>query len=157
MLDSESNSIETVLEEKGEVIVSTSGFSMYPMLRNKRDMVVIAKVNRKLRKNDVPLYRLKSGKLVLHRILKITKDGYIIRGDNLFKKERNITDKNIIGVLKAFYRDGKFYDCNKSKKYKAYVFLNRISYPLRFVWAKGLRPVLSKFKHLIFSKPGKTQ
>lgn len=61
---------------------------MYPMIRNKCDMVVIAKVERELKKHYVPVYRLKSGKLVMHRIIKITKNGdYIIRGDNTYKFE----------------------------------------------------------------------
>lgn len=145
--------IEQVLEEKGEVMTSTAGISMYPMLRHRRDMVVITRIERPLVRNDVPLYRLGSGKLVLHRILKVTKNGYIIRGDNLMHKEYNVTDDNIIGVLKAFYREGKYYDCATHKGYKAYVFFNRVSFPLRFlkhhIWDRCLHPFLSKVKHKI--------
>lgn len=151
MIDNE-NSISKVLKEKGEVIVSTAGISMYPMLRNKRDMVVIQAVDRKLKKNDVPLYVLPSGKLVLHRILKVTDNGYIIRGDNLYVKECNITDDNIIGVLKSFYRDGKFYDCATNKVYHTYIVLNRLSFPFRYLWNIKIRPFLSKIKHFILRK-----
>lgn len=143
--------IEELLAQKGEVITSTAGLSMYPMLRNRRDMVVIKKPCRELSRNDVPLYRMKSGKLVLHRILSVKGDKYIIRGDNLYAKE--IVDKNqIIGVLSSFYRDGKFYDCETNKIYKLYVVLMRLTYPLRFTFAKVIRPVLSKIKHLIIKK-----
>lgn len=155
MLEIDGKNIEAVLDEKGEVMTSTSGVSMYPMLRNRRDMVVIVKVDRPLRKNDVPLYRLKSGKLVLHRILKVTDKGYIIRGDNLYKKEYNITDDNIIGLLKAFYRNGKYYNCEKSFAYKAYVKYIRLSYPLRFVLQHKLRPVLGRAKRFLLKKLGK--
>lgn len=141
--------IEKVLEERGEVMTSTSGISMYPMLRHRRDMVTIVKVTRPLKRHDVPLYRLKSGKLVLHRILKVTKNGYIIRGDNLYHKERNVTDDMIIGVLKEFYREGKHYDCATSKSYHAYIIYNRLNYPLRWLWKKNLRPFLVKIKHKI--------
>lgn len=144
-----SEHIEQVLAEKGEVMTSTAGVSMYPMLRNRRDMVVITRVDRPLVPNDVPLYRLNSGKLVLHRILKVTENGYVIRGDNLMDKEYNITDDNIIGVLKAFYRNGKYYDCAKSKGYRVYIFLNRTSFPLRWLWRCVTRPCLSRIKHLI--------
>lgn len=145
-------SIEAAIEKEGEVITSSSGVSMYPMLRHRRDMVVIGKVDRKLKKHDVPVYRLKSGKIVMHRILKVTDNGYIIRGDNLLAKEYNVTDKMIIGVLKAFYRNGKHYDCATSKAYRIYIFFNRISFPLRYVWKAWIRPVLSKIKRAILRK-----
>lgn len=145
-------SIEAALEENGEVVTSTAGTSMYPMLRNKRDMVVIKQVDRKLKKHDVPVYRLKSGKLVMHRILKVTEKGYIIRGDNLYKNEYNVTDDIIIGMLKAFYREGKFYDVETSKKYKLYVLWVRLSYPIRFVLCHLIRPQLGKLKRFIIRK-----
>lgn len=152
MIEFENRNIESVIEEKGEVMTSTAGSSMYPMLRHKRDMVVIEKVNRKLKKYDVPLYRLKSGKLVLHRILKVTDKGYVIRGDNLMNKEYNITDENIIGVLKAFYRGGKYYNCETNKKYKLYIFLNQISFPIRYAWKGLIRPILGKLKRFLLKK-----
>ena len=145
-------SIEIALQEKGEIVTSTAGTSMYPMLRNKRDMVVIKKVDRKLKRHDVPVYRLKSGKIVMHRILKVTENGYIIRGDNLYKNEYNVTDDIIIGMLKAFYRNGKFYDCETSKKYKLYVLWVRFSYPARFVLCHLIRPQLGKLKRFIIRK-----
>lgn len=151
--NSEYQNIEQALNEKGEIIASTSGISMYPMLRHRRDMVVIEKASGKLKKYDVPLYRLSSGKLVLHRILKVTDNGYIIRGDNLFHKETNITDDNIIGVLKAFYRNGKYVNCAESKAYRFYIVLVMISYPLRWLWKKlKIRQILSKIKHTIIKK-----
>ena len=140
--------IEEQLALSGEVMVCTSGISMLPMLRNRRDMVVITKVKRPLERHDVPLYRLDSGKLVLHRILKVTDGGYIIRGDNLYFNEF-VKDEQIIGVLKAFYRSGKYYDCEKSTAYKLYTVYVRVSYPFRRLWKLKIRPVLSRIKHFL--------
>ena len=142
-------SLEEIIEQNGECISSTSGFSMYPMLRHRKDMVVIEKVDRPLKKYDVPLYRMPSGKLVLHRILEVRDDLYVIRGDNLYQKEY-IPKEYIIGVLKSFNRNGKQYICNESKAYRAYICFSILSYPLRYFWKKLLRPLLSKIKHLIF-------
>ncbi len=141
--------IEAALEESGEYMSSTAGFSMYPMLRHHSDMVVIKRVDRPLKRHDVPLYRLKSGKLVLHRILKVTPNGYIIRGDNLLNKERNVTDDMIIGVLKEFYRNGKHYDCETSRSYRAYIIFNRLSFPLRYLSKRFIRPAMGKIKRII--------
>lgn len=141
--------IENAIEKNGMVVVHIRGISMYPMLIQGRDYVVIEKPDKRICRWDVPLYRAKSGKLLLHRVLAVRHDSYIIRGDNMFNTE--IVPKNqIIGVLKAFYRDGKYYDCATSKKYHAYIFLNRISYPLRKLWKFQLRPLLSRVKHTIF-------
>lgn len=144
---------DEALKEQEEVAVLTAGTSMQPMLREHRDIAIIERVNRKLRANDVPLYR-KSGydKLVLHRILKVTKNGYVIRGDNLFTKEYDVTDDDIVGVLKAFYRDGKYYDCQKSKAYRLYVFFIRAAYPAKFLWRRKIRPFPGRIKRVILGR-----
>ena len=145
--------IEEKLKNDEEVSSLTVGISMEPMLRQHRDIVIIKRIDRKLKKNDVPLYKRPGrDKLVLHRILKVTENGYVIRGDNLYIKEYDVKDGDIIGVLKAFYRDGKYYDCEKSRKYKTYVFFMRVSYPLRYIWKFKLRPFLGKIKRFILAQ-----
>ena len=144
----ESQGIEQALAREGKIMVCTSGVSMHPMLRHRQDMIVLEKVSRPLRKHDVPLYRLSSGKLVLHRILKVDGGAYIIRGDNLFHKEY-VTEDMIIGVLKSFYRGKKYYECATSKKYRVYIAYIRVFYLPRKLWSRGIRPVLSKIKHFI--------
>lgn len=142
---------DEALEISNEVSVLTSGISMRPMLREHKDIAVIERVNRKLVKHDVPLYkRAGCDKLVLHRIIKVTDNGYVIRGDNLCSNEYNVTDEDIVGVLKAFYRNGKYYDCATSKIYHIYIYLNRLGYPIRFLWRVKIKPFLAKIKHLIF-------
>ena len=142
------SNIESALAEHGEIMACSSGVSMFPMVRHRKDMVVIEKVNRELKKYDVPVYRLNSGKIVMHRILEVRPDCYVIRGDNLLHKEY-IKPEQIIGVLKAFYRNGKQVDCATSKGYKFYVFWIMHSYWLRYLWKKIVRPILSKLKHFI--------
>lgn len=150
--------LEEGIAEKGEVMVCTAGYSMWPMLRNRKDMVIVEKVTRPLKKHDVPVYRAPSGKVIMHRIIKITPEGkYIIRGDNLYSNEYYVNDDNIIAVLKEFYRGGKRCVCATSKAYKVYVFCVRVTYPVRFVLHKIRRllskvPFLKKIKRAIFNK-----
>ncbi len=144
-------SIEQVIAEQGVSISTVKGISMYPLLRQRRDMIVVEKLNRPLKKHDVPLYRHSSGKLILHRILKITPDCYIIRGDNTYVLEY-VPKENVIGVLKEFYRNGKRYDCEKSKIYKVYIFFMRLFYPVRYFWKKLLKPFLVKIKIMLLNK-----
>lgn len=150
MAETELKNADEVLKTQDEVMSLTRGTSMRPLLRQGRDIVVIKRPQFPLKVGDVPLYKVKSRKeLVLHRILKVNPDGsYIIRGDNLFAKE-HVLESQIVGVMKAFYREGKYCDCEKSRKYKLYIFLNRASYPVRRFWKLTLRPILSKIKHKI--------
>lgn len=121
----------------------TMGVSMRPMLRQERDIVVIEPVTRPLKKNDVPLYRRKNyDLLVLHRILEVREDCYVIRGDNTYKKEY-VPKDYVLGVLTGFYRNKtKKVDCEKSKGYKLYVFMITHTYGLRYLWKIKLRPFL---------------
>lgn len=151
MAETELKNADEVLKTQDEVMSLTRGTSMRPLLRQGRDIVVIKRPQFPLKAGDVPLYKVKSRKeLVLHRILKVNNDGsYIIRGDNLYAKE-HVAESQIVGVMKAFYREGKYFDCEKSRKYKIYIVLNRVSYPIRYFWKFKLRPLLSKIKHMIF-------
>lgn len=151
MAETELKNADEVLKTQDEVMSLTRGTSMRPLLRQGRDIVVIKRPQFPLKAGDVPLYKVKSRKeLVLHRILKVNNDGsYIIRGDNLYAKE-HVAESQIVGVMKAFYREGKYFDCEKSRKYKIYIVLNRVSYPIRYFWRFKLRPLLSKIKHIIF-------
>lgn len=138
------------LEEKGEFFSYTKGVSMQPLFRQGKDIVIIKKPDRELRVGDVPLYkRANYDFLVLHRILKVRENDYIIRGDNTYKLEY-VPKDYVIGVLKGFYRGGKYHDCETDKGYKAYVFFNRLDYPFRYLWKIIIRPILGKIKRAIF-------
>ena len=151
MGETELKNAEELLKTQDEVMTRTKGASMRPLLRQGRDIVVIKRPQFPLKAGDVPLYRVKGKEeLVLHRILRVKKDGtYIIRGDNLFLKEY-VKESQIVGVMKAFYREGRYCDCEKSRKYKLYIVLNRVSYPLRYLWKCMVRPMLVKVYKKIF-------
>lgn len=111
--------IEDVLEKEGMYVCTTSGMSMYPMLRNRRDTIVIRKKNGRLKKYDVPLYR-RGKSYVLHRIIRVLPDGgYDIRGDNCLEVEKAVPEENIIGYLDGFWRGSKEISMN-SVLYRIY-------------------------------------
>lgn len=135
-----------LLNAKGEIVGVTSGDSMKPLFRSGRDKAVIAPLPETLRIGDVLLYKnQKDDEVNLHRIIKMTKDGPVLRGDNLYYKETNIPKDEIIGILKGFYRNDKYYDCKLNKGYKIYVFYILASYPLRRI----LRKFASAFRKII--------
>ena len=81
-----STSIEEQLKNGGTYVSTTSGSSMRPMLRDRRDRVIVTAIgDRELKKYELPLYRRADGKYVLHRIIGVKEDCYVIRGDNTFQ------------------------------------------------------------------------
>ena len=120
-MSTEKQSVEEVLQDKGFVVISTAGYSMAPMLRDRKDTVEIHTPTKIPRKYDVVLFR-KVDRLVLHRIIKATKDRYIIRGDNAIEKDA-VKPEDIIGVLYAFTRNGKRY----TVKYSGYLIYSRLT------------------------------
>lgn len=98
---------EDILNEKGELIYSNVGDSMFPLIQP-RDLLVIKKWDGKpLKKFDIPLYKRDSGQYVLHRVIKVRKNDYVLCGDNRRFKEPGITDRHILGVLTAIIRGGE--------------------------------------------------
>ncbi len=82
--------IEQVLKEKGYLMTLPFGTSMLPFIRPQRDIIVVRCYEGEAECRDVILYRRNGGKLVLHRILKVDADGYVLCGDNQYKKEYGI-------------------------------------------------------------------
>ena len=145
--------IEEKLSEGGEVTFTVTGNSMLPMLHNRQDTVTLVTPTFPLKKYDLPFYRRNGGLYTLHRIVKIKKVNYIIRGDNCNFTEYGIEDKDIIGVVKQFTRNGKQHTVNE-KSYKIYCALwcNDACYFLRKKVLLNLRRVASKIKRTIFSR-----
>ena len=101
------SSFEEVLARDGRLVYSNVGDSMRPLIRQGRDLLVIEPPNGRLKRLDVPLYKRDSGQYVLHRVLAVKPDGYVICGDNRRRREYGITDRHIVGVLTAIIRDGR--------------------------------------------------
>ena len=78
---------EDIIERDGRLGYTNIGDSMCPLIRQDRDILIIEKPQGKLKKYDVPLYKRDNGQYVLHRILKVRENDYVICGDNRYGKE----------------------------------------------------------------------
>ena len=112
------NGIEQALKKDKVYIGMTEGDSMFPMILSGQDKVIIVPPKFPLKKYDVPVYK-RAGRYTMHRIIKVTKNGYHICGDNRSHIEKDITDSDIIGVLAAFYHKGRLIACT-DKQYIRY-------------------------------------
>lgn len=96
-----------LLERDGVLIYKNQGDSMQPLIREGKDLVVIRQISGGLKRYDVPLYQRDTGEYVLHRVLRVRPDGYVLCGDNRWRKEYGITDRHITGILTAVIRNGR--------------------------------------------------
>ena len=127
---------EDVIERDGRLVYTNVGDSMRPLIRQDRDILIIEKPQGRLKKYDVPLYKRDSGQYVLHRILKVRENDYVICGDNRYSKEYGITDRHIIGVLTAVVRNGKEVPIT-DMRYRLYVHLWCVFFPIRALILKA--------------------
>jgi hypothetical protein len=123
--------IEEVLFSRGQYIGPTVGVSMLPMLKNRRDTIVVQAKTARLQRLDVALYR-RGDAYILHRVLQPIDGGYIIRGDNCYVDE-NIPEDDVVGVLTEFFRKGKHFYCT-DKKYIKYTERRLKTYKFRRVF-----------------------
>ncbi len=106
MLDIRRYTFEQLLQEKGFLLYTTVGTSMLPLLRERRDIVEIRPLEGRARRLDVVLYR-RGGMYILHRVLRVEPEGYLIAGDHNTFVERDVTDAMILGRMTRIIRDGK--------------------------------------------------
>ncbi|MBR5155193.1 MAG: S24/S26 family peptidase [Clostridia bacterium] len=137
--------IEKAIAEKGIYASKTTGDSMNPMLVQGRDTVFIKKAEFPLKKYDIPVYH-RDDHYTMHRIVKVTKKGYVICGDNRVRLERDITEKEIVGVLAAFYHNGKYVEYGDAE-YMRYAKRACRTYPLRV-----LKRIIFKLKERLRKK-----
>ncbi len=141
-------SFEEYLNKNGSLTYSNVGTSMLPMLRQGRDIFTVRKKGEdRCKRGDVVLYRRPPDQYVLHRIIKVRPEDYVILGDNCVSKEYGIRDESIIGVLTSFTRDGKEYSVT-DPGYRVYSALWLNTMPIRI----AVKKCILKAKRLVRGK-----
>ena len=146
-----SGAIEAQLEKEGFYVSTTVGTSMWPMLRNRRDRVILRPLREgeRLSRLDLPLYLRPDGLYVLHRVIGVRDGHYIIRGDNTYAKEI-VPDEWIVGVMTEFYRGNRHVSAS-SCRYRFYAWLWQGIYPIR-ACVRRVRGLLGRIKRKICKK-----
>ena len=108
-----------VMEEKlslgGSFTFSPKGISMLPFIRPGIDSVTISGVKDKIKKFDILLYRRDNGQFVLHRVVAVKKDSYVMCGDNQLLPEHNVHDRHIIGIVSKINRPDRVIDVHDKR------------------------------------------
>lgn len=135
------STFEQELTQKGKLIYTNVGDSMEPLICQNKDLLIIERIHGRLKKYDVPLYKRDTGQYVLHRVLQVREQDYILCGDNRWQKESGITDRHILGILTGIIRNGKMISVT-DKSYQLYVHLWCDFFPVRALMIR----IIMKFK-----------
>ena len=115
---------EEVLEKDGELFFTNVGYSMYPLIKQREDILHIIKTD-DFKKGDIILFKSNVEHYVLHRVLKIKKDKIITAGDYNYFKDQPITPNQVLGKLVTIKKkDGKVVDLSKDKKARKFWYTN---------------------------------
>lgn len=144
--------IRLQLKERGRASLTVTGDSMYPMLINCRDQVELIPVSYQQKEKDVILYRRDNGRYILHRIVALTRDGYICCGDNQSEKEY-VRHDQLLAVVDGFTRNGKCYTL-RNPGYQLYAAVWVGLFPIRR-YLLALRRCLGRLRRSLLG--GKTK
>ena len=120
---------EETLDTYGIYSSLTRGVSMWPLFKTHRDRVYIVKPTDTLRPLDVALYPDGHGSYIMHRVVRVCEEEYLIRGDNTFRLE-HVPKTLVIGVLSEFDRKGRHLTVSHPL-YRLYSLLWNGIYPIR--------------------------
>ena len=137
---------EQYFKENDRLIYTNVGVSMLPLLRQGKDLFILErKKSERCNVGDIVLYRRRN-QYVLHRIIEVKPDDYVIIGDNCTEKEYGITDNNILAVMISFIRNGKNYSVN-TFSYRIYSFIWLKTITMRIFITKMLHVLKRLLKH----------
>lgn len=127
-----SSKLETdLLENHRPVFVTTNGDSMWPLMIHKTSKVMVVPIEAEPKVYDIPLYKRENGEYVIHRIVRIKNGRIYTRGDNRADVEC-INTESILGTVKVIRNKNNVITVN-DKRYKLYIVILKLTYPLRFL------------------------
>lgn len=139
------SNIGEYLKKNGQVLAAPMGSSMRPLLKGDECQVLLEYPYEWPKRFDVVLYRTENERLVLHRVIGIRKQEFLICGDNTYHFERGIKRENILGIMKGFYYKEHYISC-ENIAYRFFVYVWWLLYPLRKAVVESGRFFLKYFR-----------
>ncbi len=140
--------IVKMMDEGHTVTLRLRGYSMRPFLEDNRDKALMAKA-KDFKKGDAVLAEIEPKHFVLHRVIKISGNDVILRGDGNLSTE-HCTKEDVKGFVIGFYRKGREkMDKTNGLKWTLYSLVWGALYPIRRyllaayrrIWLKLFKPI----------------
>lgn len=143
---------EEYLDKNGELTYTNVGVSMMPLLKQHRDLFTVRQKGKKRCKaGDVVLYKRPPNRYVLHRIVEVRPDSYVILGDNCISKEYGILDSDVLAVMTGYVRKGKSRTVN-DRSYRIYTAYIMHTIPVRTAFKKLYHKARHAAKRIVYGK-----
>lgn len=123
---------QEILDEKGYLIISPAGRSMWPLIREKKDAMKLVPPGA-IKKRDIILYQRKNGDYLVHRVIQLSRGSFVLCGDNQWKLEKDITSKMVLAVMEGYFRKERY----RSVNHMGYRIYSRIW--VAFRWTRFIR------------------
>jgi signal peptidase I len=125
--------VKELLGEGKKVSLYVQGDSMRPFLKNGDKVLLTSASSRRIKKGAIILARSSMG-IVLHRVIQVNEDSYLLAGDAHSKQVEKASVADVIGIVVGAHRYGK--EIHLDSSYKRF---------LSFLWG-----VLRPFRGLFF-------
>lgn len=136
------------LSEGGPFFLRVTGSSMEPFLRHERDHVILVSDEKfRLGSGEIIFFRRKDGSCILHRIIKMENDEFLVNGDAQIWTEW-IQKEQILAVAEGIVRKGVYISC-KNPIYRCSVKIWGLLRPIRryiFVATSRIKKIFRKQK-----------
>ena len=124
------------IERLGFLAFVPDGTSMWPILKPKKQTVILKNKTDRLKKFDVGFYIDGKGRYIFHRVNEVLPDGYIFMGDGQTVKE-TVKEDAVFAVMTGFYKGKKFIKVSDEK------YIKRV-----FRWYKDEKKRVKKIERL---------
>ena len=98
----------SLIEEGHDVTIRVRGVSMRPFLEDRRDKVVLTRVD-SVEVGDAVLAEIAPGKYVYHRIVDIVEEKVTLKGDGNIYGVEHCRIENVVASTRQFVRKGRCY------------------------------------------------
>lgn len=135
--------VEQMLSDGYDVEFTVTGNSMWPLLSNKRDSVIISSCDKQaIKLGDTVLYCPIHEKYLLHRIVSVKNGKFSAAGDGNCFYDGTFSTDCIVGKVTTYIRKGKKYSAD-SFAMRMWSFCWRSLFPLRKMLLWFLRKISS--------------
>lgn len=116
--------------------LTVTGYSMMPMLHQYTDTVQLKPVDGALQPGDVALYLRDSGQYVLHRVIRLTSEGYLFCGDNQAELEP-VRQDQLIALVDGYTKKGRLYRLDTiGYQMYCFVFVKLFGFRKYYIWLR---------------------
>ena len=107
--------VESLLQNGENVKIPIRGKSMLPFLKETDKVVLFPAYSERFSLGDILLAREESGRVILHRLVKINKETLILAGDGNLVQHEIINSNQVIGIARWAIRGDKKIDLQSFK------------------------------------------